>query len=389
MQQAWEANMKSRSLFLSLSLLLPLFVLVSCGGGGGGGGTTTPPPAVTHFAYVSNADSSSITGYSVNSTTGALAAVSGSPFGGVNGPLALALSPNSNFLAVGNLNGGIGISVFSVNKTTGSIATVANSPFPTGGSGFPARSLFHPTGNFYYAGLQLSPTNEIAGFSVDSATGALRPLPNSPFPGQPAIGGGGVNALALHPSDNFLYATGSFQGITGYSVDSTGNLTQLPGSPFAPGGAFPNSTLVVHPSGNFLYMADFDADGVRVFPIASDGSLGAEVAGSPFLSGTGAKDMVLDLTGKFAYVINDGDTNVTAFRVDTGTGGLTFVGNTNTGVSPFGLTVDSSGKFLYVTNQSDGNVSAYSINSGTGALSPVAGSPFAAGDSPVSVVTTK
>src|SRR5215813_6753648 len=349
--RAREDNMKLRSPWLSLSLLvLPSFFLTSCGGGGGG--TTTPPPpppAATHFAYVSNADSSSITGYSVNSATGALSALSGSPFGGVNGPLALALSPNSNFLVVGNLNGGIGISVFSVNKTTGSIATVANSPFPTGGSGFPARSLFHPTGNFYYAGLQLSPTNEIAGFSVDPATGALRSLPNSPFPGQPAIGGGGVNALALHPSGNFLYATGSFQGITSYSVDSTGDLVQLTGSPFAPAGAFPNSTVVVHPSGNFLYMADFDADGVRVFPIASDGSLGGEIAGSPFLSGTGAKDMVLDLTGKFAYVINDGDTNVTAFRVDTNTGSLTLVGNTGTGVSPFGLTVDSSGKFLYVT----------------------------------------
>jgi len=376
-----------KSLGLSLLLLLPLFLLTSCGGGGDTP-PPPPPPAATHFAYVSNADSSTITAYSVNSATGALVAVSGSPFGGVNGPLALALAPNSDFLAVGNLNGG-GISVFRVSKTTGSLTAVANSPFSTGGSGFPARSLFHTTGNFFYAGLQLSPTNEIAGFSVDPSTGALTPLPNSPFPGQPAIGGGGVNSLALHPSGNFLYASGSFQGIAGYSVDSAGNLTQLPGSPFAVAGAFPNSTLVVHPSGNFLYMADFDADGVRVFPIASDGSLGGEIAGSPFFSGTGAKDLVLDLTGKFAYVINDGDSNVTAFRVDTNTGSLTFIGNTNTGLSPFGLTVDSSGKSLYVTNQSDGNVSACSINSGTGALSPVAGSPFGAGDSPVSVVTTR
>lgn len=131
--------------------------------------------------------------------------------GGVNGPLALALSPNSDFLAAGNLNGG-GISVFWVSKTTGSLTPVSNSPFPTGGSGFPARGLFHTSGNFFYAGLQLSPTNEIAGFSVDPSTGALSPLPNSPFPGQPPIGGGGVNSVALHPSGGFLYASGSFQG---------------------------------------------------------------------------------------------------------------------------------------------------------------------------------
>lgn len=198
-----------------------------------------------------------------------------------------------------------------------------------------------------------------------------------------------MNSVVLHPSGNFLYASGSFHGIVGYSVDTAGNLVQLASSPFVAAGSFPNSTLVVDAAGNFLYMADFDADGVRVFPIASDGSLGGEISGSPFFSGTGAKDIALDPTGKFAYVINDGDTNVTAFRVDTNTGSLTFVGNTNTGVSPFGLTVDSSGKFLYVTNQSDGNVSAYSINSNSGALSPVAGSPFGAGGSPVSVVTTK
>jgi 6-phosphogluconolactonase (cycloisomerase 2 family) len=88
-------------------------------------------------------------------------------------------------------------------------------------------------------------------------------------------------------------------------------------------------------------------------------------------------------------VINDGDTNVTAFRENTTSGALTLIGNTDTGVSPFALTVDSSGKFLYITNQTDGNVSAYTINSATGALGAVMGSPFAAANSPVSIVATK
>jgi 6-phosphogluconolactonase (cycloisomerase 2 family) len=178
-------------------------------------------------------------------------------------------------------------------------------------------------------------------------------------------------------------------GITGYAVNTTsGELTQLAGSPFTPTAPFFNSTLVVHPSGKFLYMADFDVDGVRVFPIDSDGSLGAEIARSPFVSGTGARDIALDPSGKFAYVINDG-TNVTAFSVNTTSGELTLVGNVDTGISPFALAVDSSGKFLYVTNQTDGNVSAYTINSATGALIPVVGSPFAAANSPVSIVATK
>lgn len=371
-----------------LGSVLPLLYVLSSCGGGLKDPPPTPPPSAVHFAFVSNADSNTITAYSVDSGNGTLQTVNRSPFGDVNGPLALALSPNSDFLAVGNLNGG-GISVFQVNKTTGSLSVVANSPFASGGNGFPARGLFHTTSKFFYAGLQLSPSNEISAFSVDTSTRALTHLANSPFPGQPAIGAGGVNSLALHPSGNFLYSSGAFQGISGYAVDSAGNLTPLPGSPFASSGAFPNSTLTAHSSGNFLYMADFDADGVRVFPIAADGSLGGEITGSPFFSGAGPKDLALHSNGNFLYVINDGDSDVTTFRVDSITGTLILVGNTETGISPFGVTVDSSGKFLYVTNQSDDNVSAYNINSSTGMLTSVAGSPFATGNSPVSIVTTK
>jgi 6-phosphogluconolactonase (cycloisomerase 2 family) len=325
----------------------------------------------------------------MDSASGALSAVAGSPFGGVDAPLGLALNPGADLLAAGNLNGG-GISVFRVNKTSGALTPVTGSPFPTTGGGFPERSLFHPSGKFLYTGLMLNATSDISGFAVDPATGVLTPLAGSPFSGQAFGGGGGVESLAINPAGTFLYASGFFPGITGYAVDTaSGELTELSGSPFIPAGTFFNSTLAVHPSGKFLYMADFDVDGVRVFPIASDGSLGAEIAGSPFVSGTGAKDIALDPSGKFAYVINDGDTNVTAFNVNTTSGELTPVGSVDTGISPFALTVDSSGKFLYVTNQTDGNVSAYNINSATGALAPVAGSPFAAANSPVSIVATK
>jgi 6-phosphogluconolactonase len=377
------AYMRLRIFYVLLSLTL----LASCGDSGNGG--PPPPPATDHFAYVSNSDSNSITAYKIDSTSGALGAMTGSPFGGVDAPLGLALSPGGDFLASGNLNGG-GVSIFRVDKTNGSIALVAGSPFPTSGGGFPLDSKFHSSGKFLYAGMQVSTTSNVSAFSVDASTGVLTPVPGSPFSGQPAVGGGGVNSIALHPSGNYLYSSGAFLGITGYAVDSaTGVLNQLAGSPFIPAGSFFNSKVVVHPSGNFLYMADFDVDGVRVFPIASDGSLGAAVASSPFATGLGPRAIALDPTGKFAYVINDGDSNVTAFTVNAATGELTFAGNTDTGVGPFDLTVDSSGKFLYVTNQSDGNVSAYSIDSSSGALSPMASSPFAAANSPISIVTTK
>jgi 6-phosphogluconolactonase len=380
--------MRLRALHLVLSCCL-LLASAGCGSSDGNSPPPPPPPSTTHFAYVSNSDSNTISAYKMDSVSGGLTSIPGSPSGTVDAPLGLALNPTADLLAAGNLNGG-GMSVFRVDKASGAITTVPGSPFSTTGGGFPLASEFHPTGKFLYSGMQVSTTSNICAFSVEASTGALTSVPGSPFAGQPSLGGGGVNSIALHPTGNFLYVSGAFLGITAYAVDSgTGVLTQLPGSPFIPAGSFLNSKIVVHPSGNFLYMADFDADGVRVFPITTDGSVAAEIAGSPFASGTGPRGITLDPKGKFAYVINDGDSSVSAFRVDAGSGALTLAGTSNTGVGPFALTVESSGKFLYVTNQSDGNVSAYSIDASTGSLTAIAASPFAAANSPISIVFTK
>jgi 6-phosphogluconolactonase len=380
-------SMFARSLRGSLLGVALLSTLAGCGSG-----TTpihTPPPEAAHFAYTSNTNSSSITAYKVESASGALSPVAGSPFGGVDIPLGLAIAPSSDFLAAGNLNGP-GIPVFRVDKETGSIASVAASPFPTPGGGFPIESVFHPSGKFLYAGMQVSATSNVWAFSLDASTGGLSPVPGSPFAGQSYPGGGGVNSIALHPTGTFLYASGFFSGITGYTVNSgSGALSQLPGSPFIPAGTFFNSKLVVHPSGKFLYMADLDADGVRVFPIAADGSLGTEITASPFACGLAPRGIALGPGGKFAFVPNEGDQNVTAFSVDSITGALTLVGSADTGNGASAVTLDSSGKFLHVTNFWDANVSTYTVDATTGAMAPVAGSPFAAEDGPSSIVTTK
>ena len=235
------SGFKSRIAWLALSGLL----LVSCGGSSNGG---PPPPTESDtFTYVSNTNASSITAYKLNANTGALSPLTGSPFAGVNVPTGLAIAPNSHFLAAGNVNGP-SVSVFRVDTDNGSITPVAGSPFLTPGGGYPLQTLFHSSGKFLYAGMQVCSTSNVWAFSVDASTGALSPVPGAPFPGQTSIGGGGVNSIALHPSGNFLYVSGAFLGITGYSVDGTsGVLTQLPGSPFIPAGIFFNSKLVVHP----------------------------------------------------------------------------------------------------------------------------------------------
>jgi hypothetical protein len=165
-------DFNSRILCLALSGLL----LVSCGGSSNGG----PPPGSDTFTYVSNINASSITGYKLNSNTGALTPLTGSPFAGVDVPTGLAIAPNSHFLAAGNVNGP-SVSVFRVDTDNGSINPVAGSPFPTPGGGYPLETLFHPSGKFLYAGMQVTATSDVWAFSVDASTGALSPVPGAPF----------------------------------------------------------------------------------------------------------------------------------------------------------------------------------------------------------------
>jgi len=52
------------------------------------------------------------------------------------------------------------------------------------------------------------------------------------------------------------------------------------------------------------------------------------------------------------------------------------------------VAVDSAGKFVFAVNDGSNNLSVYKINSTTGALTPVAGSPFATGNSPYALAIT-
>jgi 6-phosphogluconolactonase len=54
---------------------------------------------------------------------------------------------------------------------------------------------------------------------------------------------------------------------------------------------------------------------------------------------------------------------------------------------PMAMALDLFGRFVYVANSGSNNISAYRIGE-SGALTPVAGSPFPAGDFPASVAVS-
>jgi 6-phosphogluconolactonase len=77
---------------------------------------------------------------------------------------------------------------------------------------------------------------------------------------------------------------------------------------------------------------------------------------------------------------------VASFSITPASGVLTPLSAAQAGALPISLAVDASGQFVYAANYNSNDISAYTVDAATGALAPVAGSPFAAGTQPHSIV---
>ncbi len=134
------------------------------------------------------------------------------------------------------------------------------------------------TGSFVY--IALSGADQIAAFSVISSTGALAPVPGSPFASLKAPG-------AMAVAAGFLYTSSELaNGLAGYTIDAnTGALSPIPGSPFRSGA----TAIVADSRGEHLYASVFD--GIADFDI--DASTGVLSPGNAFTSHDGSVLMAI------------------------------------------------------------------------------------------------
>lgn len=183
--------------------------------------------------------------------------------------------PNGKFIYANDPTDGL-ILAYLVNG--GSLSPVSGSPFTVPSSGQPIYLNMESNGKFLYAPLL---SGGIAGFAIDSSTGALSDIPGSPFDT-----GNLPFTLASDPLGRFLYAIdNNLSSVEGFNIDATtGALTSVMGSPF--NFASPVNSLAVDPSGNFLYAtvnATTLADSM-ILGFTIDGSSGSisALATSPF-----------------------------------------------------------------------------------------------------------
>ncbi|HTC62837.1 MAG TPA: beta-propeller fold lactonase family protein [Candidatus Saccharimonadales bacterium] len=297
------------------------------------------------------------------------------------------------------------VHAFSMNSATGGIAEVPGSPFNAGL--IPNQLIVDPTGRFVYVTNQES--EDITAFAIDPAAGALTQLPGSPF----LIGAQPI-AAAVDPTGRFFYvfATSNVNGadqevLYEYTIDSiTGVLTLTSSSPttweYWPGTLI--STITFDAAGNYAYLGQIQSGmfGAPILICSVDfGSGNLSVAGSVQPASNGEENQVaVSPTGSFLYSSNSTGNVINAFSSGAIGGQLTEIpGSPYTMPNgPSSLVVHPSGNFLYVANENQiyqtseqpsqytGSISGYSINSVDGSLMQVSGSPFAAGTNPVSMV---
>ena len=349
------------------------------------GATATPA-----FLYIVNSigvntSEGNMSVYSVDPDTGSLTPVSGSPFAGAPLPTALALAPSSKFLYVSsgidNLVPAPVISAFSLDPSTGAPSPVSGSPFVSGLA--PASLAIDSTGKFLYSADESGTNDSISEFTIDAASGALTPIAQTQCL-QVAGQGGTAGGLASDPVAGFLFAAEVLDSVCSYSINSQGMLEQVTGSPFPVATFSSPHSIVVDPSGKFVYTGNTESQNISAFTITPGSGTLTPVPGSPFAPGSNIDPnaLAMDPLDRFLYAFNF-DIGILGFSIDQSTGALSQISGAS--LTPPGSlippAIDPSGKFLYVVTGTQGGtamaLAGYAIDASTGTLTPVAGSPFA------------
>jgi 6-phosphogluconolactonase len=343
-------------------------------------------PVQIGLVYVVGQGANIVQGYSEQSD-GEIKSLS-VPFFNTNPrPVSLAFTPAKDFLYVANLTANT-VSGYSVNHTTGVLTPIGEALPPTPVGTSPISVAVEPTGHFLYVLNQ--GTSNISVFSIDATRGLLTPIAGSPFaaPANP-------QSMLLSPSSVLYVVAGSPSTISVFSIAASGAIAAVPASNFT-GPANANITsIAVDPKSQFMYATDLGNGNVISLSIAAGTSALTPVAGSPFTAGTNPNAVTVDGTGAFVYVSNKGSNDVSAFKSTAGvlaqvagspytTEGVGTVAAT----APGFLTVDAGSTFLFVSNTATNGVASFLINP-DGTLGTVTNSPFGQNGAPLWIVASK
>jgi YVTN family beta-propeller protein len=288
---------------------------------------------VTSSGDVWDIDFGSVAAYDINSTTGALTSTTGGITGtGVNGTPeffnSVAFDPSGKFAYAadggafppGSFGGDSSVSMYTINSTTGALTSTG---MIAAGYG-PDSVAIDPAGKFAY--VTNFESNDVSMYTIDATTGALAST------GTIAAGPGPVS-VTVDPAGKFAYVanwTYDAEGsVSMYTIDATTGALTFIGSVAAGTSAF---SVAVDPAGKFAYVANWtgnDTEGsVSMYTI--DATTGVLTPTGTIATELSPTSIAIHPSGKFAYVTNSGSNSVSMYSIDSATGALTLIGTIGT-----------------------------------------------------------
>jgi 6-phosphogluconolactonase len=229
--------------------------------------------------------------------------------------------------------------------------------------------------------------SEVSAFGVDPATGMLRFINRASTHGKNPV------HLTTDPTNRFLVianhlTTPDYESniaVLALGEDgSIGTLTDLIAlkgkiGPHRVEQPFPKPHQVQYdPGDRFIVVPDKGCDLVRTYTLDTAGKLAA-IAASPAVAReeAGPRHVAFHPALPFAYVINELDSTVTAYRFDRETGALApfqllsslpddFTGNSRGSE----IAVSGDGRFVYASNRGDDSIAAFAVDPANGRLRP-------------------
>lgn len=236
------------------------------------------------------------------------------------------------------------IGIYQINTSTGLLTALTGSPLPlytgkatTATVVTPTGMLITPNNSYVYVslqslGVQVLTLGTGGALSTGTAATFLPPLSTSTTPAD--------YGLASDPTSKFLFVAEFNTGLRVFSIGTNGTLNEVTGSPY-PTGTGPTA-VVLDPTGSYVYVANKGSNNISSFTFTlASGKLTA-IAGSPFSSGGQLPiAFVNDNQKKYLAVINSGsngssgNNDLQLFKFDaTVDGKLDPVATATTGTDP-------------------------------------------------------
>ena len=231
------------------------------------------------------------------------------------------------------------------------------------------------------------PTGAVSSFQLDPASGKLKLLNTVPSKGA------GPCHLCLDRTGRFLlianYNSGSVAVVkverNGHLGEATDFIQHTGGSVNRQRQEGPHAHCASLDQANrFAFICDLGLDKILIYRFDPErGKLTPnEPAFATVKPGAGPRHMAFRPDGKFAYVINEMASSVTAFAYNSGSGALTEVQTISTLPEDFNgrnsgaeIAVHPNGKFLYASNRGRDSIAIFKIEPNKGTLERIGEQP--------------